>query len=318
MTVESLTRRQRTAGYLKELVASSNLKSLFNQKSKIALTAVVLVAGVGASLYAWQLADDDNGYRGKTIGLNHYSLLGPPIELNMLSSNASGITYNPDTDTLFAISNGPTYLVEMDKQGQELRKITLEGFQDTEGLTYLGRGRFAIVEERIRSVVIVKIDAQTRSIARAQARSVTLPGVEDENNKGFEGIAFNAADQSLFVVNEDEPRQLLRIDGFVDTEARHFSVSHPWNMEENSLGKRDLSGVHFDPRTGHLLVLSDESGSLTESSLSGEVISRLSLASSQAGFKDDVPQAEGVTMDNHGQLYILSEPNLLYRLGRDK
>lgn len=328
MTAGFLTRWQRTAATIKGRIASQrriagSTRNFFQSpRRRIFLTAALVVTTAGASHSLWSGEDFDN-YPGQSVGLDHYSLLQAPIELGLLTSNASGISYNPDTNTLFAISNSPTYMVELDKRGRELRKITLDGFHDTEDLTYLGQGRFAVVEERRRSVAIVHIDAHTQSVNRTDSRSITLPAVNGENNKGFEGIAYDPVAQSLFVVNEDEPRQLFRIDGFVDPEARQVTISHPWDMEDNTLGKRDLSGVHFDLDTGHLLVLSDDSHSLTESTLTGEVVSRLSLSGSfwsrsRAGLDHHVPQAEGVAMDDEGQLYILSEPNLLYLMGSNE
>lgn len=318
MTAEHPTRRRRIAGFFKGLVSSPTSNPLQNQKRRVVLAAAVLIAGAGIPFTLGLYSGGSEAHIGNAVGLDKYRLLQPPIELSMLVSNASGITYNPDTDTLFAISNSPTYVVEMDKQGRELRKIALDGFQDTEDLTYLGEGRFAIVEERLRSVVIVDIDGHTQSVDRSDSRSMALPQVNDGRNKGFEGIAYDPEAQSLFVVNEDEPRQLFRIDGFVDEADDHFSVTHPWDLEENSLGKKDLSGVHFDRATGHLLMLSDESRSLTESTVAGQKISKLSMSIFRAGFTRNIRQAEGVAMDDHGTLYILSEPNLLYLLGPEK
>ena len=44
----------------------------------------------------------------------------------------------------------------------------------------------------------------------------------------------------------------------------------------------------------------------------GEPISSLSLLRGQHGLKRSVPQAEGLTSDDEGNLYLVSEPNLFY------
>lgn len=116
-----------------------------------------------------------------------------------------------------------------------------------------------------------------------------------------------------FVVNEKLPRVLYRLDGVVEKSYGGISIANPWSMEDHSLGKQDLSGLHFLSDVGNLLILSDESKSITETSVTGERISTLSLRSGSAGLSDMIPQPEGVTVDHQGHLYILSEPNLLYR-----
>lgn len=78
----------------------------------------------------------------------------------------------------------------------------------------------------------------------------------------------------------------------------------------------DLSSVHFDERTGHLVLLSDESKLLIELGQDGRLISFRSLLRGFAGLHSSVPQAEGVTFDGQGNLYLASEPNLFYRLQR--
>lgn len=316
MTAVTISRWQRTAWQARRLMIAYNTKLSLVQKYLTFFAVATVALGGWLAVSSWSSFVQE-AYHGQSLALNEYRLVSPPVELQMMTYNASGLTYSSDTDSLFAVANNPPYIVEMDKHGQELRKIDLNGFDDTEGLVFLGNGRFAIVEEDHRSVVIVSIGPETDVLRRAEGRSVTFP-LTQKNNKGFEGVAFDSLAQSLFVVNESQPREIYRIDGAVDPEALSFSITTPWSMEDNSLDSSDLSGLHFDRRTGHLLVLSDESKALTEATIEGRLISRLSLSSSKAGFGDSVPQPEGVTMDDDGMLYILSEPNLFYRMAPPK
>lgn len=245
-----------------------------------------------------------------SLDLGQYQLTGNPVELPYISKNASGLTYNPDTNTLFAVINHPESIIEMDKNGHLLRAISLGGFEDTEGLVYIGNERFVILEERRRSIVMIPISADTVHIDRRGLRSLALP-ISGEANKGFEGIAADVASGRLFVVNEKKPRQLLQIDGFINY-LPTTELSEPWNLEDNSLGNSDIAGLHFDAQTGHLLLLSEESGKLSESDLRGTRHSQLNFGS----LDRRIPQAEGVTLDDEGNLFILSEPNLFFRLAK--
>lgn len=131
-------------------------------------------------------------------------------------------------------------------------------------------------------------------------------------NKGFEGLSYNQESGDLFIINEKMPRQLIKLSGFV--ESSDISISTPFSLEENSFDGDDYSGVHYDDQTGHLLLLSDESHQIVEVNKNGVEISRLDLSRGSAGLNDDVPQAEGITMDKDGDIYVISEPNLFYRL----
>ncbi|MOA64726.1 hypothetical protein D3C78_1908710 [compost metagenome] len=50
----------------------------------------------------------------------------------------------------------------------------------------------------------------------------------------------------------------------------------------------------------------------------GKVVSFRSLAGGFAGLQKGIPQAEGVTIDDEGHLYLISEPNLFYRFTREE
>lgn len=252
---------------------------------------------------------------GHQIGLNAYELSATPKLIAGIEDNASGLTYNSNTNTLFAVVNNPETLLELTKDGDLIRRIDLTGFEDTEGVMYLGDERYAVVEERKRTLVIFEINAQTKAVDRTGLKSFQI-AITSGKNKGFEGLSYNQENGDLFIINEKKPRQLIKLSGFV--ESSDISISTPFSLEENPFGGDDYSGVHYDGQTGHLILLSDESHQIIEVNKEGVEISRLDLSKGNAGLNDDVPQAEGITMDKDGDIYVISEPNIFYRLKSKK
>jgi len=59
-------------------------------------------------------------------------------------------------------------------------------------------------------------------------------------------------------------------------------------------------------------VLSDESHLLLELDESGKPVRFISLIGGLNGLSKNIPQAEGVAIDEEGTVYIVSEPNLFY------
>ena len=64
-------------------------------------------------------------------------------------------------------------------------------------------------------------------------------------------------------------------------------------------------------------MLSDESRLLLEVDEQGEPVSFISLSRGMNGLRGGIEQAEGVTMDTAGNIYIVSEPNLFYVLRKE-
>ncbi len=79
---------------------------------------------------------------------------------NLLAQEASNVTYNWDTNTLFITGDGGTAVVQVNLTGELINTMTLapgtspQGteFYDTEGLTYIGNGQFVMTEERYRQI----------------------------------------------------------------------------------------------------------------------------------------------------------------------
>ena len=253
-------------------------------------------------------------YAGNKIGLDNYTLAAS-YHLPYVALNLSGITYSRQSRTLFAITNNPTKVYNLDQGGNFLREIALIGFEDTEGIAYLGGNLFAIIEEQKHRLTIVEIDNQTTVLDRSKVINSLKMDMKDRDNKGFEGVAFDDAMRCIYLVNEKRPRQLMTVRGLVaNTEAIKISLNP--ELVPRRFFLNDLSGLHFDTVARNLVFVSDESKMISEVSLDGKRISFLLLKKGFAGLEEDIPQAEGITMDDAGNIYLVSEPNLLYRFAR--
>jgi uncharacterized protein YjiK len=104
----------------------------------------------------------------------------------MEKDEASDLSYNPQTKTLFSVMGKNPFLVELTLQGDVLRKMPLVGWSNPEGVTVLENGLMAIVDEREHLLTIVKVDADTRELNIADFPKYDL-GPSKDQNKAFEG-----------------------------------------------------------------------------------------------------------------------------------
>lgn len=250
--------------------------------------------------------------KNSSIWLDDYRQIGAPRILTGVNNNLSGISYCAPRQKLYAITNGPTTILELSKQGDVLRQIELAGFHDTEAIAYLYDDLFAVLEERKQALHIIRIDEQTRLIDRNEAITSLKLNLKPSNNLGFEGLAYDQKLGDFYIVNEKKPQQIIQVSGW-NKVSPLLNIELAAHLIEHDIYLDDYSGLHFDQQTRHLLFLSHESKQLNEVSLQGEQISFMDLEQGFSGLEHDIPQAEGVTLDDEGTLYLVSEPNLFYR-----
>ena len=229
-----------------------------------------------------------------------------------LRDDVSALTYDPDRKTLFTVTNKSPELIELSLDGRVLRHIALHGFGDAEAVEYIRRDTYVISDERQQRLFKVRISEDTQRLDAADSEQFSL-GIGRNGNKGFEGLAYDPDGRRLFVAKERDPLRIYEIQGFPRTPGAPMAVEvidQP--KRDRRLFVRDLSSLQYDRGTGHLLALSDESRLVVEIDARGRPVSTLSLRRGRHGLKHDVPQAEGVAMDDAGTLYIVSEPNLFY------
>ncbi|PLY04353.1 MAG: SdiA-regulated-like protein [Arcobacter sp.] len=266
-------------------------------------------------LYA-KMNDIKNDIKGikNRLNLGYYKVEIEAKQVETIEDNLSGITYNKNTKTLFAITNNPQKIYELNKKGELLRTIDLIGFKDTEGITYLYKNIFAIVDERKAQVFLINISLNTKRVFISDVQNVFTLKINSYKNFGYEGIAFDTKKNTFFIVNEKFPRELIKISNLLEN--KNLSISFGDGLTTLSHFMTDFSGLHFDENSRHLLFLSDESKSIAEVDLDGTQISFAQLEEDFLGLKKDIPQAEGITMDEQGNLFIVSEPNLFYTFSK--
>lgn len=262
--------------------------------------------------FAWQQGEHPPAAQAHALWLPDYAVEVEALAIAGLDDNLSALTFDPHRHTLFALADRDQ-LIELSLEGRILRRIGLDGFGDPEGLEFIRDGVFVISDERAQRLLSIQIDDATTRLDAIDARQLQL-GADTGSNKGLEGLAYDPQQQRLLVAQERDPLRIYEITGFPYPDARHPSrvdiTDNP--VRDAGLFMRDLSSLVVDPHSGHLLVLSDESRLLLELDEEGEPLSSLSLLPGSGGLKRGIAQAEGVTLDDRGNLYVVGEPNLLY------
>lgn len=286
----------------------------------LALMYQVAARHLDNRLYFWlKTSWHETEWENRSLWLPEYQVRIDALPVAGVDNNLSGLTYDETRDQLWAVINGPEELLALSKDGELLARYPLNGFSDVEGVTYLGDNLLLLAEERDQALVVVEIPAQAGPLFREDYRALTI-GIDFGGNQGFEGVGYDRARDRLFVVKEHSPRKLYEIRGLKASVQGNFNLQvidrQAWI--DRKVFATDFSSVHYDEQTGHLALLSDESQVMIElDAQDGKLISFRSLFSGSAGLQQSVPQGEGLTLDDQGNLYLVSEPNLFYRFERE-
>lgn len=261
---------------------------------------------ITSGLFATALAASSSGAASVDLSLYEHTATYalPPVA----ASEASAVTYNWDTGTLFVIGDEGEAIVEVSTQGEQISAMTLTGFDDTEGLTYLGGGEFVVAEERIQDVF---------KLAYVAGGSVNINNLDDVSlgpnvgNVGLEGVSFDPSTGKFVLVKEKNPQRV--IEAAIDFSDETAIVE---DLFDPGLGVSDLSDVQVlstvpsmagGPDADHMLIYSQESAVLMEVGRSGEVFGTFDFS----GIAGDV---EGVTIGPDGTIYLVGEAPELYVL----
>ncbi len=240
--------------------------------------------------------------------LDQYTLTKGPVVIRGVSQNASGLTYHAGRNTLFVVLDAPQRIVELGLDGSFKRKINLNKFDDTEGITWLGKNRFAVAEEARGNIVELELEPKDGGVSWKKARKLRAD-IKVNLTNGLEGIAYDPLAKRYFVAREKRTPAVFKI---IPPKPESDTPPTSILMSLAGRGLRDISGLHYDAKRERLLILSHESACVVETNKYGIETSRLLLHGGKAGLSRTIFKAEGVALDKRGTLYIVSEPNLLY------
>jgi uncharacterized protein YjiK len=223
------------------------------------------------------------------------------------NTEASGITFNKDNGRLYVVEDEGQTLYELNTQGTVLSSMSMSGFADVEGITYIGSGQFLLAEERLQDVYKFTYSAGG-SLTRSALPSFSFGATV--SNIGLEGISYDPVNNQVFGVKEKTTQAIYTANIDFTTMAGTASGIIP------SLGVDDLSDIQALSTvaslagSGHednLLIYSQESAKLMEVTRSGALVSSYDFTGLSV-------TAEGVTIDQNGVIYIVSEDPKLFVL----
>jgi len=281
--------------------------------------AALAVVSVSASAQWTGLAD----YR--LVGTHALPTLSPnpPAPSSSLQFEASAVTWNRDTNTLFMLGDGGGYVMETSLTGAPIGYMRLPAggspqgneFYDLEGLTYVGGGRFVMTEERYRTAVQFTYAADT-TLQRAQTSTVKLGTTV--GNTGLEGLSYDPVTGGFILVNERTGSGALQnifqttVDFLAGTASNGnaTTVNNAALFAAGNIGFTTLNDVYalanvYGAATANLLVLTH--GGVAEMTRSGSLVANLTANSTGTSFQGQFLQFEGMTMDASGNLYLVSD-----------
>lgn len=223
----------------------------------------------------------------------------PPTPLKEIPKNLSGLTWNAETGTLFAVTNDPEFVYELSPGGEVLRSIKLQGFQDTEGITHIQGTLFAVVEERRGVLSIFHIPENVTEVGQDIHARLDL-GMGPVKNKGFESLGYDPATRTIFTMREVKPfirRDIVLDEMFMPIEVRSKPLP--------ALKVKDVASIEFSS-DGHFWILSEASTRIVVLDADGAERNVFTLDIDSKYF-----QPEGIALGLDDKVYLVGEPNIL-------
>lgn len=248
-------------------------------------------------------------------------------------SEASAVTYNWDNDSLYCIGDEGLEIVELTRTGQRMNGMyfrsnisprSARALDDSEGLSYLGDGKFMIADER-RNFGVESIFNPATIPTLADLTPTQYPFGIYDSNTGLEGVAYDPINNSLWGVRELGPNRLYEMTDFrsssrVTSDPIHLRKLHRLGINQFSdifVMAQSAAFAEGDPRGENILLLNRAQSWIVEINRSGDILGVLDV--SHLGRET----IEGLTMDDKGNIYLCCEhdgagDNTLFVISEEK
>lgn len=231
----------------------------------------------------------------------------------------SGLTLTHDGDGLWTVCDEASKIFRLSLDGEldEDESFDLP-YDGLEGITTDGSGDFLyVVKEQTNKVI--KLDIADRDVA-AKKRLCKMTDYaeiehffadDEDDNKGLEGITWNAQTRTLFALKEGDPGLLIEISPDLETIESHRQLnSHNGFVDPRPDGEKvDFSGICYDASREAFWIVSDKAERVfLYDPRANRVAHSAPLSYSKNGEARTVKKAEGIAVDPRTRrLYVASD-----------
>ena len=204
------------------------------------------------------------------VEIDTVDLSGVP-EPSGLALDIDGVhlwTVSDRTGTIYRLTLSGTRVATLDVGGQDLEGITVDPADGTLYVTEEGLGQ------------VLHFDREGNLLA-----TLTPAGLPEMGNSGLEGITIDTSNGHLFLLKEKNPGLLVEI----DTSGQVLAVTELVFAD-------DYSGLAYDATLDQLLVVSDQSATLTWCNTEGAAIKTLAT---------HLDKGEGIAIGPTGDVYYV-------------
>lgn len=234
---------------------------------------IIIVLALFLSATLLISCNDDEEHSIKTLYLSSSYDLDVP--------EPSGLSFSSGKEALYTVSDDTNDIYKITFKGKLLSTLNCNA-NDLEGVTYDSENKnLWVVEEGNR--ILLKCDLQGNILTETK---LTIPGASE--NKGLEGITFNATNGHIYCLNEASPGLLIELD-----ENQQLINEYSLNFAD------DYSGIFHDSRTDSIWIISDKSSTISKCDLEGNATDTYKLG---------INKAEGVVVDSdNNKIYVISD-----------